>query len=138
MKPYTHYAHIWTYTSWSASECINCGKSYSTADFSGCPMRKPVVAQQNQQGLQPPLPGHQQNVRSSVSLGIDNCSCGTGVWLYDPFINKFNCVSCGKSQSKSDNSNTSIKSSGCCHEWIKYTGLNEQFEYCKICDEKRK
>jgi hypothetical protein len=26
----------------------------------------------------------------------------------------------------------------CAHEWVKYVGLNEAFEYCKKCDEKRK
>lgn len=26
----------------------------------------------------------------------------------------------------------------CIHEWVTYTGLNETFQYCKKCDEKRK
>lgn len=25
----------------------------------------------------------------------------------------------------------------CYHEWIKYTGLQEQYEYCKKCDQKK-
>lgn len=30
------------------------------------------------------------------------------------------------------------KAEGCNHKWKAYLGLSEQFEYCEICDEKRK
>lgn len=36
---------------------------------------------------------------------------------------------------KSENNQSTSK---CHHHWKKYLGLNEKFEYCLICDEKRK
>ncbi len=63
------------------------------------------------------------------------CSCGNGVWLYDPFLHRFSCAKCGKLQGAEDKLN---KIQGACyHEWVKYTGMKEQFEFCKFCDTKR-
>jgi hypothetical protein len=30
-----------------------------------------------------------------------------------------------------------LETSSCKHEWVKYQGLVENFEYCKLCDQKR-
>lgn len=30
-----------------------------------------------------------------------------------------------------------FKDTACRHEWVKYTGLNETYEFCKLCDDKK-
>jgi hypothetical protein len=71
------------------------------------------------------------------------CNDPVAVSLWNPKTNQFECTKCKlpyeyKSRFTGIDPNDLQKAkTGCDHDFIPYQGLNETFEYCKKCDQKR-
>jgi hypothetical protein len=83
---------------------------------------------------------------SSVNYFYVKSSCCTdpvAVSLWNPQTNQFECTRCRKPyEYKSrffgiDPNDLQKARTGCDHDFTPYQGLNETFEYCKKCDQKR-
>jgi hypothetical protein len=70
------------------------------------------------------------------------CNDPAGVSLWNPQTTQFECNKCKlpyeyKTRFTGIDPNDLQTNTKCDHEWKKYTGLKEEFEYCSKCDVKR-
>jgi hypothetical protein len=71
------------------------------------------------------------------------CNDPAGVSSWNPQTTQFECTKCKLPYEYKtrftgiDPNDLQTKPSGCNHEWKKYTGLKEEFEFCGKCDVKR-
>lgn len=63
---------------------------------------------------------------------------GVSVWKNSQWV----CNDCGSIKSNDPDylfggTKGITSTTGCKHEFVSYTGLNETFEFCKVCDARR-
>lgn len=85
------------------------------------------------------------------SVNMLSCCGGKGGERWDVDKSQWSCRDCGTAKSNDPNYLYQTpkaaqpfefepdyhKQSGCDHQWVSYTGLKDQYEFCKKCDVKR-
>lgn len=85
------------------------------------------------------------------SINMMSCCGGKGGERWDVDKSQWSCHDCGMAKSNDPNYLYQTpkatqpfefepdyhKRSGCDHQWVSYTGLKDQYEFCKLCDVKK-